>query len=729
MRMLTVYLLCLSVLAHAQHPVAFATKADLLQLKGQLNRYPALTASYTDTKKMVDAWLGKEVDVPFPKDPAGGYTHERHKENYILMLNGGLLYNLTGDRRYALLVRDMLLKYAALNPGLGKHPQATSSSPGRIFWQALNDANWLVYAGLGYDLIQPMLTPAERKTIEQGAFKPEVDFITKDLESWFNLIHNHGVWACAGVGIVGIATDNADYVRMALHGTDGKSGYMVQLDELFSPDGYYTEGPYYVRYALLPFYLFANALNNARPELKIFEHRGRILRKALDAGLQQTNTDGRFFPVNDAIKEKDYTTNELVTAVNIAWDVYGKDEALLAIAARQGRVMLHTGGAGVAAALAAGKGAMAAYPYKTVEYGDGPKGNQGGISLLRSGTGSNLTSLFFKYASHGLSHGHYDRLGIFLYDQGNEVLADYGAVRFIGVEQKWGGRYLPENKTYAAQTIAHNTITVDETSHFKGKEADAEKNPGQKIFSDVKDPRIQVVAAKEEKAYDDVRLYRTVYFLQLPGASKPLLVDLFRTVSDNVHQYDLPFQYNGQLISTSFAYQSHTAQQQTLGKRNGYQFLWKEAEAILKDTMAQLTFLTGKTYYSVSTLTGDSAHIFFTRAGANDPNFNLRRVPSYIIRKRGTSKQFVSVVEIHGNYDPVGEFSGNAYSSVQDISLLREDGDYTIARIRIKGKELIVAQANKEYGAALRHSISAGGKPVEWTGPFGIWYEGKPLKN
>ena len=38
----------------------------------------------------------------------------------------------------------------------------------------------------------------------------------------------------------------------------------------------------------------------------------------------------------------------------------------------------------------------------------------------------------------------------------------------VGIKQKYGGRYLPENHTYAAQTIAHNTIVADEISHFKG---------------------------------------------------------------------------------------------------------------------------------------------------------------------------------------------------------------------------------------------------------------------
>ena len=241
----------------AQHPITFFTRPEAAIVKRDLLKYPLLSHSYSDIKNEIDSWVGKDIDVPFPKDPAGGYTHDRHKANYMLMFNSGILYNLTGEVKYAALVKKILLKYATLNPTLKNHPQATSSSPGRIFWQALNDANWLVYTGMAYDLIYNSLSVPERKMIEGGAFKPEVDCLTKDLQKWFDLIHNHGVWACAGVGIVGIATDNKDYVEMALYGTkkDGKSGFIAQLNGLFAPDGYYTEGPYYVRYAILPYYL------------------------------------------------------------------------------------------------------------------------------------------------------------------------------------------------------------------------------------------------------------------------------------------------------------------------------------------------------------------------------------------------------------------------------------------------------------------------------------------
>jgi oligo-alginate lyase len=725
MRLLnTICFLSLTVLLQAQHPVTFFTKAEAAEVKKVLGKFPLLSQSFNEIKRQVDAVAGSDVDVPFPKDPAGGYTHDKHKANYMLMFHSGILYNLTGDAKYAKLVKDIMMKYAVLNPTLKKHPQATSSSPGHIFWQALNDANWLVYSGMAYDLIYVSLTAAERKTIEEGAFKPEVDYLTKDLKNWFNLIHNHGVWACAGVGIVGFASNNKDYVDMALYGTEknGKSGFLAQLDNLFSPDGYYTEGPYYVRYAILPFYLFANAIQHARPGLEIFEYRDRILQKALLAGLQQTNLDGTFFPLNDALKEKDFTTNELVTTINIAWQVYGKDNGLLTVAQKQNRVMLNKGGASIAATISATKNISSYYPYKSVEFVDGAKGDEGGVSFLRSGKGKDLTTLIFKYPSHGLSHGHFDKLNINLFDKGHEILQDYGSVRFVNLEQKFGGRYLPENDAYAAQTIAHNTIVVDEMSHFDGNEKEAEKHHGEKLFSDLSKTAKQVVSARDAHSYKGVELQRSLYLLELPGEKK-ILVDVFNVSSADEHQYDLPFQYSGQLIKTSFAYEPFLSSLQTMGTKNGYQFLWKEAQADATGSLSQFTFLNNGTYYTISSLTDNSSKLFFTRTGANDPNFNLRREPSYIIRKKGKDQLFLNVIEIHGRYNPVDETSVNAYPLVQAIEVLKNDDELTIADIKIAGKTLTIVQCNKDFNNSAKHNFQKGKETIGWTGPYTIMFD------
>jgi hypothetical protein len=703
------------------HPCTFLTKKEAIAIKSKLGELPLLAQSYSEIKEQVDAFIGKVVDVPFPKDPAGGYTHDKHKANYTLMFNSGILYNLTGDTRYATLVKNMLLQYAVLNPTLKNHPEATSNSPGRLFWQALNDANWMVYTGMAYDLVYNSLTASERKIIEDGAFKPEVDFFTKDLKNWFNLLHNHAVWACAGVGIIGIATNNPDYLEMALKGTnkDGKSGFLAQMDHLFSPDGYYTEGPYYVRYAILPYMVFANALQNYKPEMKIFNYRNTILQKALETCLQQTNTNGSFFPLNDAIKDKDFTSTEIVTALSIAQKNYGVNKAFLFVAKKQNKVMLHSGGMQLAGLLKQGKDIPGYFPYKTIESTDGFEGKEGGIAILRNGADKKLTSVIFKYASQGMGHGHFDRLNINIFDKGNEIISDYGSARFIGIEQKYGGRYLPENTKFAAQTVAHNTIVVDETSHFNGNSELGEKTHPDKYFSDYTHQEILAVSAKENHAYPDVKLHRSVYLLQLPDNNK-LLIDLFSVNASGKHQYDLPFPYYGQIIQTNFKYKAFTAKQETVGTKNGYQFLWKTAAADIKDSMAQVTFLNGNSFYTISSYTPDSAKIIFTKLGANDPDFNLRTDPSVIVRRNATSTLFFNVVEIHGNYDTVNEFSTGSYTKVKNLNVLLHDESYTICTLRWNNEKITIAQSNANNSTTQQHRVTVQNSTYEWKGVYNI---------
>jgi hypothetical protein len=724
----TISLFLLSSLLYAQHPVGFYSKADLDYVKANLAGNALLEQSLAAIKNETDPWLDKPVDVPMPKDAAGGYSHERHKANYLLLFNSGILYSVTGKQAYADLVARVLLQYAKLNPGLKKHPQATSSSPGRIFWQALNDANWMVYTSMAYDMAFNGIKKSDRDLITQNAFKPEVDFITQDLTTWFNLIHNHAVWATAAVGMVGIATDNDQYIQLALKGSlgNGSSGFYALMGQLFSPDGYYTEGPYYTRYALLPFMIFANALENKFPEQHLFQYRNAILEKAVNTALQHTNLDGMFFPMNDAIKDKDYTTSEMLMALNVATKAYGIKPAYLFVAKKQGRVLLGKGGVQLAKAMANPKAIPNWFPYTSIENTDGPSGKQGGLDILRLGKGEELSSLLFKYTSHGLSHGHFDKLNLNLFDGGKEILQDYGSARFVGVEQKYGGRYLPENGKYAVQTIAHNTLVVDETSHFKGEEKIAENFAPIKRFSALDQPNVLVASAMDTNATTGVRMDRSVYFLQMPNEQK-ILVDLLKASSATQHQYDLPFHYLGQFIHASFPYQSSKNSMTVLGKKNGYQYLWKEAEANVANTMVQFSFMNGKTFYSLSSLIQDSAKLFFARSGANDPDFNLRHDPVFVIRKNASNQTFVNVLEIHGKYDPVMETSSGGNASVQQISVLKDDHEMTVASVMVNGQALLICESRNDLNKNSQHEFEMGGKKMEWIGPYAIFYQGRKL--
>ncbi len=713
-----------------QHPLIFISKSDGSLINKNLSEYPLLNTSYEEAKKIADKALTEKMDVPVPKDPAGGYTHERHTNNYKEMYNAGLVYTITGDKKYADFVIKMLLIYAELIPTLKNHPESKPRSPGKLFWQPLNDANWIVYSAVAYDCVYDYASADERKKITDGAFRPMCDFITTENHYMFNLIHNHGVWACAAVGMTGLVIGDNNLVQEALYGSDkdGKSGFIAQLDKLFSPDGYYTEGPYYTRYALLPFYLFAEALQNKMPQLKIFERRNQILKKAVYAALQQTNTNGAFFPVNDDIKDKSYMTPEMVFAIDIAFAEYGQDADLLSIVTKQKKVLLNSSGLKVAEAIKNYKGALPEFPYKSVEYTDGPAGKQGGITLLRTGDDKNLTTVLFKYASHGLSHGHYDELNMLLYDDGNEILQDYGSARFLNVEQKDGGRYLPENKSFAEQTIAHNTLTVDETSQFGENEEIASEYHSDKWFSSL-GGKVQVVSAKDSNAYKGIKLQRTLFLIKKEKNQKPICIDVIKVSSPKEHQYDLPFWYKGQFIAASFKYNAFTETQKPLGNKNGYQYIWNEAEGKSDNNTGALTILNGNSYYTITTTADAATQFNFLRTGASDPNFNLRSETGFLIRKNGKEQLFACVIEPHGVFNGVTEISSGSQSSINEIKTLINNDEYTGIKIIFKNKEewtVLVANANNRMDS--KHTLDVQGSSFSWNGPYTVLTNGKTFK-
>ena len=168
-----------------------------------------------EAKEKIDKIITNSIDVPVPKD-AAAYTHERHKQNYNEMHLAGILYQITKNNQYAEFIKKMLMKYAELYPTFKQHPAAASNSPGRLFHQSLNEYVWVVYSSQAYDCIYDYLNPAERKTIEENVFRKMADFFTTERVHELDLIHNHGTWSCAAVGMAGIILHDKDLVDKAL---------------------------------------------------------------------------------------------------------------------------------------------------------------------------------------------------------------------------------------------------------------------------------------------------------------------------------------------------------------------------------------------------------------------------------------------------------------------------------------------------------------------------------
>ncbi|AZQ62760.1 alginate lyase family protein [Flammeovirga pectinis] len=721
------------------YPTLSVTKGEVVEIRSALGQGTLFDTSIDKVRAQVDQFVTTGLDVPVPKDLAGGYTHEQHKKNFLILQKAGLLFQITEEEKYAILIKETLFKYREMYPKLERHPSTKSYARGKLFWQCLNDANWLVYVSQAYDCIYDWLSEKERKELNKELFVPMANFLSVETPRFFNRLHNHSTWANAAVGMIGLVMENEDLVQKALNGlpmskealkdNDGgsitlkgqkKAGFLAQIDFSFSPDGYYTEGPYYQRYAMYPFLIFALALDNSKPEVKIFEYNNEVLIKGVYALLNQTNAKGEFFPLNDAQKGMSYFSRELKLALSLAYQYGTKDPSLLSLIELQESVPLIY--SGMQAALAIKEGKTIPFVKKSVMLRDGAKGDEGAIGILRADKEGEV-DLIMKYAKHGMGHGHFDRLSYSMFYGEQEVLQDYGAARWVNINQKDGGGYLKENKTWAKQTVAHNTVVVDEKSQFRGKVKAADAIAPTSYIFDVDNPNLQVVSAKDTNCYTGVELQRTMILLKDSSFENPLVLDLFAVNSEEEHDLLLPYYYKGQLMQTNIDFKQSTTLS-AMGESDGFQHLWKEAEGKAAEGVTQINWFDKATFFTLTSTTTASDNIITAHIGANDPNFNLRHDPAFFLQKKGKKGRtlFASILETHGKYSRVSEFATNAYGSITDITIIDNTSEYTVVNFTNKqDEEWTFIISNKQRSDASKHRLTIENREIKWGGPFTLF--------
>ncbi len=327
--------------------------------------------------------------------------------------------------------------------------------------------------------------------------------------------------------------------------------------------------------------------------------------------------------------------------------------------------------------------------------------------------------LVFKYAAQGSSHGHYDKLSYSLYEKGEEIIQDYGLARFVNIEQKGGGNYLKENKTWAKQTIAHNTVTQNETSHFNAKYEIGSKNHSVLHYFSSENESVQVVSAKEANAYPGTEMLRTMAVIKDEDFEKPYLLDIMKVVSNKANQYDFPYYFIGQVIKTNFEYKTPETLK-ALGSKNGYQHLYIEGSAKANKDNTKLSWLNKGKFYTLTSVTNTNDEILFTRIGANDPEFNLRREAALMLRRKDTKNTiFVSTIEAHGGYSPVSESAVNSNSSIKELKVVYDTDEYTaIAITNVNDTTKLFITANTNASKEAKHILKISSKNYTWVGSY-----------
>lgn len=700
------------------------TDAEIEQLHLEVGRSTLMGKTIEAHKKDVDAFMQLPLDVPGHGE-AGGYEHNRHKQNYTYMNLAGRLFLVTKEEKYANFVKAFLAIYADKYLTFDFHVQKNTNPTGRLFHQILNEHCWLLFTSLAYSCVASTMTEEERSTVVERIFEPMLDMFTVKYAHDFDRIHNHGIWAVAAVGICGLAIGKREYLDMSVYGIERNEtgGFLAQISELFAPSGYYMEGPYYHRYAIRPTCVFAEVIHRHMPEVDIYNFKGQVIGNTVQAMLSTAYPNGEFPALNDSSRTMGITDMGVQVAVSVYSKHYELDDNILGMAKIQDRVWMHSCGLELSKAYeeALEKHEINMPFWPSVELNEGPDGHFGAQGFIRmQDKKGDVSQLVMNYGQHGMGHGNFDTLGITFFNRGQEVLREYGFCRWVNVEPKFGGRYLDENKSYARQTIAHNAVTVDEQCQNNFDVERADKVHGLPHFFKVNDTNINGMSAFANDHYDGLDMQRSVFMLKLDELESPLLLDLYRIVGEGEHQYDYSHQYEGQIVRTNFEYQANK-ELNTLGSDFGYQHLWNVASGTANDT-ALVSWLQNNTYYTwLGTSSNANNEVIFTRTGANDPSFNLRSEPAFILRSKGPSTLFASVLETHGYFNEEFEQSVNARGVVKNIQVIGHTVVGSVVEIQTEHSNVTVMISN-QFGAAenTAHTVELNGKSYSWTGFYSL---------
>lgn len=366
------------------------------------------------------------------RDFDGTAIMEVHVRFARLLVDAGVVYQVTGDRRYAAKAREILLDYAGAYRRYALHDNdGQPGKGGRVASQSLTEASWLIEMAQGADLIWDALTPDERRLTETNLLRPALDEVI--LPHRFG-IHNIQCWHNAAIGLVGFLLDDDRLVRRAID--DPGLGFREQIRRGVRDDGMWYEGASgYHFFALGGLWPLAEAARHAGIDL----YSARF-KSMFDGPLAQAMPNLSLPNFNDSVVVPLGARADLYELAYARW--HDPHYAILLAGSER------KGGLGIWFGLSQ-LPATEAVPARGSRHSAAS-----GYATLMRGTGPAATWLCVKYGPHGGAHGHNDKNHFILYGGGRVVMPDAGM-------HLYGS---PLHDSWDRTSVAHNTLVVDEQS-------------------------------------------------------------------------------------------------------------------------------------------------------------------------------------------------------------------------------------------------------------------------
>jgi hypothetical protein len=562
MRMLALLFLTACFLPHAlagelTHPRLLADQADIDSAKSWIRHYPWYRQLFENHKAQIDSFLAHgpiyvsptkqtyqylmytcprhgvelkyEVFKPFdhrcPKDTTELYRggkydmawagwYNRLLANHLVWM--GLLYATYGDEKYAAGGKEILMGFA--HHYLAYPTDNTILGPAHVFFGTLSESFWGVDMAYGYDLLYTYdgFSPQDRIALKDSLFYPLAHITQKFPET----ASNRQLWYNNVSAAVGFLYGDRELVGFAI---DGTYGFKWQLGSALPESGFWAEWSGYHFVALRGMIHLAEMGRHNGYDLYHMEIAGRSMKKMFDAPFQV------ILPNCEFPRSKDSgggSILEYAPYYEVGYAVF-RDPTYLALL---NATHVQRGLQVVGETSALGRESEPVTPFALVPDLHGIvteflpnssvnlEGN--GFAILRNDTPD--TYLYLDYGIMGGEHGHPDRLQMGYFAGGRNWIVDPLNESYMN----------PNLQLWYRQTIAHNTLVVDQTSQTW-------TNGYGNFFGAL--PLLQVASGGSTTAYPGVELTRTL--VQVGD----YFVDLFDAKSPDTHTYDYPLHSFGTL--------------------------------------------------------------------------------------------------------------------------------------------------------------------------------------
>jgi len=383
----------------------------------------------------LDPTTGRREGDPAQRRAWALLTHER---TYRIMRSLGVLYQVTGDERYARWVAQGLRLAAAYFGHQEFGPQDA------LYYSALYDAGVLLLVGNAYDLTRtsPAYTTADHQRLRTEIFDSRLPSLLAYLDRAG--AHNIACFVAAAVAVAGQVMERPDWLRRGLEAfhTQLSKGIPTAAEAL---DGFWGEGTtFYHFYALCP--LVALYELERQVQGKVDPGLTRRLQAAFAAPLALVDQQGRLPALGDL---GDPAQLHLAAYRHLYEYAAGRLDN-----ARFGPVLAAT--YQLSGAPRTDLAALAFGPDRLPPPGGLPTGHTAlpvaGIGIFRS-PGPPPCWLLFRAGPYHGGHDHPDRLSLFLH-AGALVSPDLGEP---------GYSLRPRHGSFYGSTLAHNTLFADET--------------------------------------------------------------------------------------------------------------------------------------------------------------------------------------------------------------------------------------------------------------------------